>query len=63
MLFIPPMAWEFLKEHRYLEKHPHTAPAYHDQRPRFRAWREYFEATVSEFQAARDLPPQPPGVN
>lgn len=53
-LFLTSAAREFLEEHLYLEKHPHTAPAFHDQRPRFRAFQRYFLAKVREFREAME---------
>jgi hypothetical protein len=51
-LFIASCAREFLEEHSYLEQHPHTAPHFHAQRPRFVAFRTYFLNTVADFRTA-----------
>ena len=63
-LFVAPCAREFLEEHVYLEKHPHTAPQFHAQRPRFVAFRAYFLNTVAEFKEAMKtgVTPGLPGV-
>lgn len=52
-LFIPDVAWNFYEEHLYLEKHPHTAPPFHEVRPRFRAFEKYFTSCLQEFRDAK----------
>lgn len=49
MLFVPASAWEFLEQLEYMEKYPHTAPAFHDQNPRFAAAKRYYLSKVSEY--------------
>lgn len=49
--FITSNVNEFLEMRSYLEKYPHTAPAFRDQDPRYLAFDRYFTAKVAEFQA------------
>lgn len=49
--FIPSEIWDFLEQLEYLDKYPHTAPAYHDQDPRFANCKRYYLGKVSEYTA------------
>lgn len=48
--FIPRCVDEFLEMRSYLEKYPHTAPAFRDQDPRYLAFDRYFTGKVNEYQ-------------
>jgi hypothetical protein len=56
---------EFFKMRRYLEQHPHTAPAFHERSPRYVAFEEYYSSVLADFQdakAAGGAAPEPEGV-
>ncbi len=39
---------------RYLEKYPHTAPAYTERRPRYVAFEKYFASMLADFQDRKE---------
>lgn len=49
LLFIPRTVNEFLDMRNYLEKFPHTAPAYNDRDPRYVAFDGYFSSKLAEY--------------
>jgi len=50
-LFIGSTIWDFMERLEYLDKYPHTAPAYDEQDARFASAKRYYLGKLNEYES------------